>query len=232
MHRPFGVTEPMNKLVLFDFDGTLADTAPDLGAAANLLRQRRGLPPLPLEAYREYASHGARGLIGKGLGMSPDHPDYEATREEFLTEYELGMTTRSTLFPGIKDLLQALQSNGYTWGIVTNKAEYLAVPLVVHLGLYRYCAITVGGDTTPYSKPHPAPLLYAAKKTGFAPQDAIYIGDDQRDIVAGRAAGMATVVAAYGYCGETTATLQTWQATAIAREPSHLFEVIETWARS
>lgn len=219
----------MKKLVLFDFDGTLADTAPDLGAAANVLRARRGLDELPLEAYREYASHGARGLLKRGLDMSPDHPEYEAARDEFLAEYEQGMTTRTTLFPGIKDLLTELQGNGYTWGIVTNKVEYLAMPLVVHLGLYRHCAITVGGDTTPHPKPHPAPLLYAAEKTGFAPPEAIYIGDDLRDIQAGRAAGMATVVAAYGYCGETTA-LQSWEANAIAQRPEQLWNVIEDWA--
>lgn len=221
----------MNKLVLFDFDGTLADTAPDLGAAANTLRTRRGLPELPLDVYRHYASHGARGLIKKSLDMSPDHPEYEAARDEFLTEYEQNMTQRTTLFPGIKELLAGLQENGYTWGIVTNKAEYLAMPLVVHLGLYRHCAITVGGDTTPHPKPHPAPLLHAAEKTGFAPKDAIYIGDDQRDIVAGRAAGMATVVAAYGYCGEETA-VQSWQATAIAEQPAHVLDLIEGWARA
>ena len=220
----------MNKLVLFDFDGTLADTAPDLGAAANTLRTRRGLPELPLDAYRHYASHGARGLLKKGLDMTPEHPEYEAAREEFLTEYEQGMTTHSTLFPGIQQLLNGLQENGYTWGIVTNKVEYLAIPLVVHLGLYTHCAITVGGDTTPHPKPHPAPLLHAAEKTGFDPRDAIYIGDDQRDIIAGRAAGMATVVAAYGYCGEETA-LHAWEADAIAQQPEQLWDIIETWAR-
>jgi len=220
----------MNKLVLFDFDGTLADTAPDLGAAANVLRVRRGLAELPLEAYRDYASHGARGLLKAGLDMAPDHPEYEAVRDEFLAEYEQGMTTHAALFPGIRELLSELQGNGYTWGIVTNKLEYLAMPLIVHLGLYRHCAITVGGDTTPHPKPHPAPLLHAAEKTGFAPLDAIYIGDDQRDIQAGRAAGMATVVAAYGYCGESTA-LHAWDATAIAQRPEHLWDVIEGWAR-
>lgn len=220
----------MSKLVLFDFDGTLADTAPDLGAAVNVLRARRGLPALPLQAYRSYASHGARGLLKAGLEMTPDHPEYESARDEFLTEYEQGMTQHTRLFPGIKELLSALQANGYTWGIVTNKVEYLAMPLVVHLGLYRHCAITVGGDTTPHAKPHPAPLLHAAEKTGFAPRDAIYIGDDQRDIVAGHAAGMATVVAAYGYCGEDTA-LNTWDATAIAHSPDQLWGAIEAWAR-
>src|SRR5690554_734607 len=113
----------MNKLVLFDFDGTLADTAPDLGAAANLLRTRRGLPELPLDTYRHYASHGARGLLKVGLDITPEDAEYEAAREEFLAEYEQGMTERATLFPGIQDLLHNLQEHGYTWGIVTNKME-------------------------------------------------------------------------------------------------------------
>lgn len=220
----------MNKLVLFDFDGTLADTAPDLGAAANILRVRRGLEALPLDSYRQFASHGARGLLKASLDMSPDHPEYEATRDEFLTEYEQGMTERAALFPGIRQLLSQLQDNGYIWGIVTNKVEYLAMPLVVHLGLYTHCAVTVGGDTTAHSKPHPAPLLHAAEKTGFAPSDAIYIGDDERDIIAGHAAGMATVVAAYGYCGNDTA-VRNWNATAIAEEPAHLWDIVERWAR-
>lgn len=219
----------MGKLVLFDFDGTLADTAPDLGGAANVLRVRRGLDELPLDTYRPYASHGARGLLKIGLGLTPEHPGYEEARREFLAEYEQGMTRRTTLFPGIAELLDALRHHGHTWGIVTNKMEYLALPLVAHLGLQHRCAITVGGDTTPHAKPHPAPLLHAAEKTGFRPQDAIYIGDDQRDIIAGRAAGMATVVAAYGYCG-MDAAFETWEATAIAHEPSALWSVIRDWA--
>lgn len=221
----------MTKLVLFDFDGTLADTAPDLGAAANVLRRRRGMDELPLESYRQYASHGARGLLKAALDLTPDHPDFAAARDEFLTEYEQGMTTHAALFPGIRELLNQLQGAGYTWGIVTNKVEYLAIPLVVHLGLYTHCAVTVGGDTTPDPKPHPAPLLHAAEKTGFDPKDAIYIGDDERDIIAGHAAGMATVVAAYGYCGAGTA-IRAWNATAIAEQPDQLWGVIEQWARA
>lgn len=220
----------MHKLVLFDFDGTLADTAPDLAAAANKQRARRGLPPLPYEALRPYASHGARGLLKASLGMDTDHPDYPACREQFLEDYEQDMTTHTTLFPGIKDLLVLLKENGYAWGIVTNKVEYLAIPLVVHLGLYTDCAITVGGDTTSHPKPHPAPLLHAAKQTGFEPSQCIYVGDDQRDIVAGKAAGMATVVAAYGYCGQETA-LHAWQADAICESPHDIWPTVQEWAR-
>lgn len=219
----------MRKLVLFDFDGTLADTAPDLAAAANKQRARRGLPPLPYEALRPYASHGARGLLRAGLDLSPEHPEYEACRQQFLEDYEQDMTTLTTLFPGVKELLSTLKKNDYAWGIVTNKMEYLAVPLVVHLGLYTECAVTVGGDTTSHAKPHPAPLLHAAKQTGFEPSQCIYVGDDQRDIIAGKAAGMATVVAAYGYCGQETA-VHAWEADAIAESPQDIWPAIQDWA--
>lgn len=219
----------MRKLVLFDFDGTLADTAPDLAAAANKQRTRKGLPPLPYEALRPYASHGARGLLKAGLDMDPDHPEYESCRQQFLEDYEQDMTTHTTLFPGIKQLLSTLKDHDYAWGIVTNKMEYLAVPLVVHLGLYTDCAVTVGGDTTSHAKPHPAPLLHAAKQTGFDPSQCIYVGDDQRDIIAGKAAGMATLVAAYGYCGLETA-VQAWQADAIAESPQDIWPAVQAWA--
>ena len=163
----------MKKLVLFDFDGTLADTAPDLAAAANRQRQRRGLEPLPYEALRPYASHGARGLLKAGLDMGTDHPDYEACRKQFLEDYENDMTRHTRLFPGIAALLATLHDHAMAWGIVTNKAEYLAVPLVAHLGLARNCAVTVGGDTAARPKPDPVPLLLAAEQTGFEPDQCI-----------------------------------------------------------
>lgn len=219
----------MQKMVLFDFDGTLADTAPDLASAANRQRALNGLPPLPYEALRPFASHGARGLLKAALDMDPDHPDYERFKQQFLKDYENDMTTLTTLFSGVPELLAALAHNGYAWGIVTNKMEYLALPLVQHLGLGDTCAITVGGDTTPYSKPHPAPLLHAAHQTGFLPQDCIYIGDDERDIIAGKAAGMGTIVAAYGYCGDTTAS-SSWQADAVVRTVPEILPAIERWA--
>ncbi|MFT0547931.1 HAD family hydrolase [Allopusillimonas ginsengisoli] len=219
----------MKKLVLFDFDGTLADTAPDLAAAANKQRERRGLGPLPYETLRPYASHGARGLLKAGLDMSTDHPEYEACRKQFLVDYENDMRHHTRLFPGIAALLDTLQANAFAWGIVTNKAEYLAVPLVAHLGLAQNCAITVGGDTAARPKPYADPLLLAAERTGFNPDQCIYIGDDERDIIAGRAAGMTTVVAAYGYCDRDIA-LQTWNADAVADAPGDLWPVIQGWA--
>lgn len=222
----------MRKLVLFDFDGTLADTAPDLAAAANKQRSRRGLAPLPEADLRAYSSYGARGLLKAALGVETDDPDYPALRDQFLTDYEAGMTNRTVLFPGIRDLLNVLKANGLEWGIVTNKLEYLAVPQAVHLGLHNDCVVVVGGDTTDHIKPHPAPLLHAADKAGVDPAHCIYIGDDERDIVAGKAAGMATIVAAYGYCGPETAAIRGWQADAIAASPAEVWPPVQKWAES
>ncbi len=215
----------MHKLVLFDFDGTLADTAPDLATAANKMRARRGLGPMSYDILRPMASQGARGLLKASLDMEPDHPDYEACRLQFLQDYKDEMTTLTDVFPGIRELLSELGSNDYAWGIVTNKVEHLAVPIVKHLGLDTECAITVGGDTTAHPKPHPAPLLYAAEKTGFDPRQCIYVGDDERDIVAGKAAGMKTVAAAYGYC--VPATVADWKADAIVHSPGEIWATIQ-----
>jgi 2-phosphoglycolate phosphatase len=219
----------MSKLVLFDFDGTLADTAPDLAAAANLQRTRQGLAPLQPETLRPFASHGARGLLKMALNITPEHPDYETHRIQFLEDYKQDMFSRTTLFSGIDILLATLKQHGYEWGIVTNKMASLAVPIIAHLGLAQECVVTVGGDTTPHSKPHPAPLLFAAEQARFQPGDCIYIGDDLRDIVAGKAAGMATVVAAYGYCGQDT-LLSDWKADAIAQTPDDIWPLVKNWA--
>lgn len=216
----------MKKLVLFDFDGTLADTAPDLAAAANKQRDRKGLPPLPYEALRPLASQGARGLLRASLDMLPDHPEYDVWRRQFLQDYEAEMTVLTTVFPGIPELLGTLKEHGYGWGIVTNKMEYLAVPIVEHLGLHRECVVTVGGDTTGHSKPHPEPLLHAARQAGVNPADCIYVGDDERDIVAGKAAGMHTVAAAYGYC--RLPEVAAWQADAVANSPEEIWPIIRT----
>jgi len=220
----------MKRLVLFDFDGTLADTAPDLAAAANKQRHRKGLPPLPYEALRPMASQGARGLLRASLDMLPDHPEYEVCKQQFLQDYEAGMTVLTTLFPGVPELLGTLKQNGYAWGIVTNKVEYLALPIVEHLGLHTECVVTVGGDTTGHAKPHPAPLLHAARQAGADPAHCIYIGDDERDIVAGKAAGMHTVAAAYGYCAPSDVVA--WNADAVAESPGQIWPIIQAlWPR-
>lgn len=220
----------MKALVLFDFDGTLADTAPDLAAAANRQRERRGLPPLPEERLRPYASQGARGLLRTALDMLPEHPDFPATRQQFLDDYEADMTRRTRLFPGIAQLLQALRQHGMAWGIVTNKVERLALPLVDHLGLARDCAVVVCGDTTAHAKPHPEPLLHAARVAGCAPAACLYVGDDLRDVQAARAAGMPVIAAGYGYCGDEH-DVATWQADLCADTPEALWPAIRSLLR-
>ncbi|HEF4776046.1 TPA: phosphoglycolate phosphatase [Burkholderia multivorans] len=191
--------------VLFDLDGTLADTAPDLAAAVNKMQRVRGLPETPLDALRRLASAGARGLLGGAFGITPDTPGYDAMRDEFLANYAADICVQTMLFPGIAEVLDELEARGVRWGIVTNKAMRLTAPLVELLGLASRAACVVGGDTTPHSKPHPAPLLHAAGLLALAPDRIVYVGDDLRDIQAGYAAGMATVAAAYGYCGDGAA---------------------------
>ncbi|WP_144638965.1 HAD-IA family hydrolase [Bordetella genomosp. 13] len=213
-------------LVLFDFDGTLADTAPDLAAAANRQRIRQGLEPLPYEALRPVASHGARGLLRVALGLKPEDPGYEAVRLQFLEDYAAGSTVHSRLFPGIAELLARLERHGLSWGIVTNKVSYLALPIIEHLGLARRSAATVCGDTAGHPKPHPAPLLLAASQAGISPERSVYVGDDLRDVQAAHAAGMPAVAAAYGYIGiDGDATA--WQAEACADDVEALWPAIQ-----
>lgn len=208
-------------LVLFDLDGTVADTAPDLAGAANAMRMARGLPPLPYADLRPMASHGARGLIGRALGRTPAHPDFEDLRHEFLNRYESALCVDSRLFDGIDALLRALEGSGRRWGIVTNKAARFTDPLVRALDLHTRAACIVSGDTTPHAKPHPAPLLHAAALARQAAGHAVYVGDDLRDIEAGRAAGMSTIAAAYGFCGDDRPP-HTWGADALIAHPAEL----------
>lgn len=204
----------MKPLVLFDFDGTLADTAPDLAAAANQQRLRRGLPALPYEQLRPMASHGARGLLGVALGLTPDAPEYEACKQQFLDDYAANIAVHTVLFPGVEDLLANLVQEGWAWGIVTNKVTRFTTPLVRHLALEQHSAVVVCGDTTAYSKPHPEPLLHAAREVGVAPRHCLYVGDDHRDIIAGQAAGMKTIATAYGYCGDGV-PVESWGADTV-----------------
>jgi N-acetyl-D-muramate 6-phosphate phosphatase len=215
--------------VLFDLDGTLADTAPDLAGAVHKMQRERGLPETPLDALRPLASAGARGLLGGGFGIAPGAPEYEAMRVEFLANYAAAICVKTTLFPGIAELLDALDARGVRWGIVTNKATRLTEPLVALLGLTPRAASIVCGDTTAHSKPHPAPLLHAADQMGIAPQRIVYVGDDLRDIQAGTAAGMATIAAAYGYCGDG-APPETWQAQHFAATTDALHELLRNVA--
>lgn len=215
----------MSTLVLFDFDGTLADTAPDMAAAANLLRQRRGLDPLPVDAMRPYVSMGVRGMLRASLDMLPTDDAFDAAKQEFLFEYERASTVHTVLFDGIPDLLDRIEQHGMSWGIVTNKATYLAQPIVSWLGLDARCKVLVCGDTTPHAKPHPMPLLHAAQQAKFETHHCIYVGDDIRDIQAGRAAGMPVVAAAYGYCGSDLPVEQ-WEADHLVNHPDEIWHIL------
>lgn len=213
------------ELVLLDLDGTLADTAPDLAAAANRLRIAHGMEPLAIAELRPYVSHGARGMVGRAFGVLPDDARYAELRQEFLREYESALCVDSILFPGMDDTLLQLEQRGIRWGIVTNKFARFTVPLVQALNLSERAVCVVSGDTTPFSKPHPAPLLHALSCTSIDAAAAVYVGDDQRDINAGRAAGMRTVVASYGYLGNG-APYQQWGADAVVHAPSELLSLI------
>jgi phosphoglycolate phosphatase len=211
------------RAILFDLDGTLADTAPDLAAAANLLRVGRGLPPSPYELLRPVASAGVRGLIGVAFGLRPGDQGYEELSAEFLGNYAAAIAVESRLFDGIAELLDTLRERNLPWGIVTNKAARFTDLLVPQIGL-QHAACVISGDTTAHPKPHPAPLLEAARRLGLPPQDCWYVGDDLRDIQAGRAAAMPTIAAAWGYCGH--ATPSSWNADALAATPLDLLALI------
>src|SRR5215218_8965400 len=170
--------------VLFDLDGTLADTAGDLAGALNRLRADRGLPAVPIEPLRAHASAGARGLLGAGMGVLPDDPEFPLLRERFLAYYADGLAITTRLFDGVPALLDALEARGIGWGVVTNKAQRFTRPVVEALGLSPRSAVMVSGDTTPHAKPHPAPLLHAAEALGTAPAACAYVGDDLRDVLA------------------------------------------------
>ena len=209
---------PAPQVVLFDLDGTLVDSAPDLGAAANALRADQGLEPLPLERYRMMASTGARGMIGVAFGVAPPDAAYEPLRQAFLVHYERLMLDQTCVFEEVSSLLDALDRASRPWGIVTNKAMRLAEPLVRALGLWSRAGVVIGGDTTPHAKPHPEPLLEAARRLQVAPGHCVYVGDDLRDIQAGQRAGMSTMVAEWGYLGQD-ADIQAWGASIVLRRP-------------
>ena len=211
--------------VFFDLDGTLADTAPDLVAATNQLLSARNLPLKPYEQLRPCASAGARGLIGGAFGIDTKHPDFIALRDEFFANYEKALFVHSKLFEGMEHLLNQLESAQLPWGIVTNKSERFTNPLIELMGLSQRSISTVSGDTTPYSKPHPEPILHAARIANLDPNKSIYVGDDIRDIIAGKAAGMKTVAAAYGYCG-CEEPPEAWGADFIIQTPQELFQII------
>jgi len=215
----------MTKAVFFDLDGTFADTAPDLAHAANSMRRSRGMAPLPIEATRPVTSLGARGMIGVSFGITPDHPDYASLREEFLSLYAVNLCRETRLFPGIAEALDAIEARHVKWGIVTNKAERFARPLIALLGYGGRAACVIGGDTTGKIKPDPEPLFAACREIGVRPGECIYVGDDERDIVAGRAAGMKTIAVEYGYLNGGAPV--TWGADSVIRHPRELLDCIQ-----
>ena len=219
-----GLASPY-KGVFFDLDGTLADTAPDLVAAANQLLISRNLAPKQYEVLRPCASAGARGLIGGAFGIGPSHPDFIPLRDEFFANYEKALLVNSVLFEGVDHLLDQLDNAKLPWGIVTNKSERFTNPLTDLMGLRHRAASTVSGDTTAYSKPHPEPILHAARIANIDPSSSVYVGDDIRDIVAGKAAGMKTIAAAYGYCG-CEEPPEAWGADYLVRHPKELLQII------
>ena len=210
----------MIKAVLFDLDGTLADTAPDLGYAVNRMRETRGLQPLPSSATRPVASLGARGLLNAAFGIGPGHPDYDTMREEFLLLYENNICRETRLFPGVAELLDALEAQRLRWGVVTNKSERLARLLLDRLRMTSRSACVIGGDSTPHFKPHPAPLLAACRVMHEDAGACIYVGDDRRDVEAGRAAGMRVAAVKWGYLNGSDP--ESWGADWLLEQPQDL----------
>lgn len=209
--------------VLFDLDGTLVDTAPDLGGSANYVREQLGLPPLPLDDYRPVASAGARGLLGKALGIKPDDTTFATHRDTFLNHYRANLSKASTLFPGMEELLVTLEQRGIRWGVVTNKPSWLTNPLMQELNLSSRSACTISADEVAKPKPAPDSILLACSRLQLSPADCLYVGDDKRDIDAGRAAGMRTIAADWGYLGDA-GPIHTWQADVIAAQPADLLQ--------
>jgi N-acetyl-D-muramate 6-phosphate phosphatase len=213
------------RAVLFDLDGTLIDSAPDLAGAGNDMRMARGLEPLPYERFRPMVGSGARGMVGIALQVGPSDEGFAELRDEFLARYQQRMTQLTQVFDAMHPVLAALQARGVPWGIVTNKAQRFTAPLVQALGLHVHAAVVISGDTTPHAKPHPAPLLEAARQMALLPQHCIYVGDDLRDIQAGRAAGMGTVAAAWGYLGAGE-PIADWGADHVIETPGQLLNLL------
>jgi len=214
----------MIQAVLFDLDGTLADTAPDLTYALNRVREARGLPVLPLSATRPYASHGARGLIGVGFDIQPGDSGYGALRDEFLATYADNLCRQTRLFAGLLELLDQLDARALRWGVVTNKQERFALPLLELLKVRSRAACIIGGDTTGKIKPHPEPLLAASRAIGMTPESCVYVGDDLRDVQAGQAAGMKTAVAMWGYLNGQHP--ERWNADCMIKNPQELLRIL------
>jgi phosphoglycolate phosphatase len=217
---------PGIQAVLFDLDGTLIDSAPDLAAAANRMRSQRGLAPLPDAAFRPMVGAGARGMVGVAFGNLPQDAGFEALRDEFLAHYAQGLLQRTAVFQAMQPVLAAIEAAALPWGVVTNKAQRFTSLVIEGLRLQHRAAAVISGDTTPHAKPHPEPLLEAARRMGVAPSACVYVGDDLRDVQAGRAAGMATLAAGWGYLGQGEA-IEAWAADAVLAQPGELLHWLQ-----
>lgn len=211
------------RCLLFDLDGTLVDTAPDLAATLNALRAEHGQMPLPFDTIRPHVSHGARAMVRVGFAIDEGDARFTTLRERFLALYRERLMTNSRLFDGMDTVLAALENRGVKWGIVTNKPAWLTEPLLAGLGLASRAACIISGDTTRNRKPHPEPLLHASALVGIAPEHCLYIGDARRDIEAGRAAGMKTLVALFGYLGEDDSPHE-WDADGTIDDPLDILD--------
>lgn len=213
--------------VLFDLDGTLADTAPDLAFALNTLRGEQGIPPLTFAEIRPHVSHGAAALVKLGFDVTADSPHFASLRQRLLEIYETHLARETRLFPGMEDVLAVLESRAIKWGVVTNKPAWLTKPLLQQLGILDRAATVVSGDTTERKKPHPDPMFHAAREAGLRVEECLYVGDAHRDIEAGLRAGMCTLVALFGYIGDEDAP-HTWGAHGMIRSPAEILRWLET----
>ena len=212
--------------MLFDLDGTLIDSAPDLAGAANTLRAEHGLPALPFHTLRPMVGAGARGMLGVAFGIAPGDERFDALREAFLDRYAERLLDETRVFERMAPVLERLEASGRPWGIVTNKAMRFAAPVIEGLGLHTRAAVLIAGDSTPHAKPHPAPLLEAAHRLGLEAAECVYVGDDLRDVLAGRAAGMSTLAAAWGYLGASE-SIEDWGADRVLEDPAELLNWLD-----
>jgi phosphoglycolate phosphatase len=215
------VAAPRCRAVLFDLDGTLADTAPDLAGALNTLLAELGRPSLPLATIRPHVSHGASALLRFALGVARESPGYDDLLQRFLALYRGAIAAQTRLFDGMPALLAAAEARGLPWGVVTNKPAWLTDPLMAALGLTARAGCIVSGDTTAYAKPHPEPLLHASRVLAVPPAACLFVGDAERDIEAGRRAGMRTLVARFGYLGPDDRPAS-WGADGLVDSPGEI----------
>ena len=213
------------RTILFDLDGTLADTAPDLAYALNSVLKEQGRDPLPFETIRPVVSHGGIALTQLGFGIEPEHPDFDPLRQRLLEIYSENIARETTLFSGMDELLDNIENSNRNWGVVTNKPSWLTEPLMEALGLMDRAACVVSGDTCNNRKPHPEPILHGCQLAGSHADQCLYIGDAERDIEAGRRAGLHTIVAMFGYIGKKD-NPQDWQADALLSTPEDIFKWI------